>query len=67
MIVCLCHRISDRQIRQAAAQGCADFEQLQEDLLVATACGACHDCATALFEKVVPDTTERKTWRLQTA
>lgn len=67
MIVCLCHRVSDRQIRQAAAQGCPDFEQLQEELLVATACGACHDCATALFDQVLPAAAERKAWRLQPA
>lgn len=45
MIVCLCHRVSERQIHLAVAQGCADFEQLQDELRVATACGACHDCA----------------------
>ncbi|NCT82562.1 MAG: (2Fe-2S)-binding protein [Comamonadaceae bacterium] len=51
MIVCVCHRVSDRDIAIAASSGCPSFEALQEDLRVATACGACHDCACAVFEE----------------
>jgi bacterioferritin-associated ferredoxin len=51
MIVCVCHRVSDRDIAIAASSGCASFEALQEDLGVATACGACRDCACAVFEE----------------
>ncbi len=50
MIVCLCHRVSDRDIARAARDGCASFDDLQIDLGVATACGACHDCARSCFE-----------------
>ncbi len=50
MIVCICHRVSDRDIAQAAREGCASFDDLQFELLVATACGACHDCARQTFE-----------------
>jgi bacterioferritin-associated ferredoxin len=45
MIVCLCHRVSDREIQQAAAGGCRSLDQLQDELRVGTACGACTDCA----------------------
>lgn len=48
MIVCLCRRISDRDIARHAPQ-CGDFEELQMETGVATACGACRDCAHALF------------------
>lgn len=51
MIVCVCHRVSDRDIAIAASAGCPDFETLQDDLRVATACGACRDCACAVFEE----------------
>jgi bacterioferritin-associated ferredoxin len=51
MIVCVCHRVSDRDIAIAASSGCPNFEALQEDLRVATACGACRDCACAVFEE----------------
>lgn len=45
VIVCLCHQVSDRDIARAARQGCASFDALQDELQVATACGACEDCA----------------------
>lgn len=48
MIVCLCHRVSDRDIAQAAAAGCASFDALQDETRVATGCGACLDCAQEL-------------------
>ena len=49
MIVCLCHRVSDRDIARACQGGCASFDDLQDQLAVATACGACHDCAHQTF------------------
>jgi bacterioferritin-associated ferredoxin len=51
MIVCVCHRVSDRDIAIAASSGCPDFDALQDDLRVATACGACRECACAVFEE----------------
>lgn len=51
MIVCICHRVSDRDIARAVRAGCESFEALQDDLRVATACGACHDCASATFRE----------------
>lgn len=59
MIVCVCHRVSDRDIRAAAAAGCPDFDALQDELRVATACGACHDCAQACFATAPRPATER--------
>ena len=50
MIVCLCHRVSDRDIRRAVAEGTRNFEVLQDETRVASACGACHDCARAEFD-----------------
>jgi len=49
VIVCLCHRISDRDIARAAKEGCPDYDALQEDLRVGTSCGACDDCARTVF------------------
>ncbi len=51
MIVCVCHRISDRDIARAAREGCASFDELQSELAVATSCGRCHDCARETFLK----------------
>jgi len=49
MIICLCHRVSDRDIAREAAGGCPSFEALQDELRVGTACGACQDCAQETF------------------
>ena len=49
MIVCVCHRVSDRDIGRAVREGCHDFEALQAELRVGTACGACLECASDTF------------------
>lgn len=49
MIVCVCARISDRQIRKAAAEGAHSLECLQFELGVAMQCGNCADCATRVL------------------
>ena len=46
MIFCVCRRITDHQIRQAAADGAVSLECLQFELGVATQCGRCADCAS---------------------
>ena len=53
MIVCLCHRISDRDIHREVRGGTACFEQLQDDTRVASSCGACHDCAREVFDQAL--------------
>ena len=50
MIVCLCHRVSDRDIKVAVRSGTTCFEVLQDDLRVAASCGCCHDCAREVFD-----------------
>lgn len=50
MIVCLCHRISDRDIQRAVREGTTCFERLQDDTRVASSCGCCHDCAREVFD-----------------
>ena len=49
MIVCVCRRVSDRQIREAVAAGADSLEHLQIDLGVAMQCGRCADCATRVL------------------
>jgi bacterioferritin-associated ferredoxin len=50
MIVCLCHRVSDRTIDSEVRRGCHSFEALQDELCVGTACGACEPCARQTFD-----------------
>jgi len=51
MIICVCHRVSDRDIARVAREGCASFDELQFALGVATRCGKCHDCARNTFHE----------------
>ena len=44
MIVCVCHRVSDREIARHARAG-MDFSDIQLELGVATQCGQCESCA----------------------
>ena len=54
MIVCLCHRISDRDIVDAVHAGIRCFDSLQDETRVASSCASCHDCAVSVFERVYP-------------
>jgi bacterioferritin-associated ferredoxin len=44
MIVCVCHRVSDREIARHARAG-MDFDDIQFELGVASQCGQCEGCA----------------------
>lgn len=49
MIVCVCKRVSDRQIRERAEQG-QNLEEISFELGVATQCGCCRECAEQLVQ-----------------
>jgi bacterioferritin-associated ferredoxin len=51
MIICICHRISERDIAAQAAAGCASFDDLQVETGVATHCGCCRECAAEAFAR----------------
>lgn len=51
MIVCVCHRISDRDIHRQAQAGCTSFDELQFETGVSTCCGRCTDCAKEEFHR----------------
>jgi bacterioferritin-associated ferredoxin len=44
MIVCVCRRVSDREITRHVRAG-MDFDEIQFELGVATQCGQCECCA----------------------
>jgi bacterioferritin-associated ferredoxin len=53
MYICVCHAISDRQIREAVDQGADSLEKVQAHLPVASCCGSCADSARELIESQV--------------
>lgn len=58
MIVCVCHRVSDRDITREARAGCRSFDEMQDELRIGTGCGSCLECARQIFDVVrcAPDT-----------
>jgi bacterioferritin-associated ferredoxin len=53
MIVCICRRISDREIARHARAG-LDFDEIQFELGVATQCGQCEGCARDVVAQCAP-------------
>ncbi|MCE1191892.1 MAG: (2Fe-2S)-binding protein [Acidovorax sp.] len=53
MIVCVCRRISDREIARHARAGMS-FDEIQFELGVATQCGCCEGCARDVVAQCSP-------------
>lgn len=56
MYICVCHAISDRQIREAVDRGAGSLCEVQAYLPVAACCGRCEDSARAVIESHVEST-----------
>lgn len=56
MIVCVCNRVSDRDIVRHVQSG-MDFSDIQLELGVATQCGQCEGCARDLVAQCCPAPT----------
>jgi bacterioferritin-associated ferredoxin len=74
MIVCVCRRISDREIARHARAGMG-FDEIQFELGVATQCGQCEGCARDVVAqcsgtcptaniKLATNPSEGSTWNL---
>ena len=53
MIVCVCHRVTDREIARHARAGMS-FDDIQFELGVATQCGNCESCARDVVAQCSP-------------
>lgn len=49
MYVCICHAVTDKQIRAAAENGASSVADLSATLGVAAGCGCCADLAAAVL------------------
>jgi bacterioferritin-associated ferredoxin len=49
MYVCVCNRVTDKQITEAVRRGADTLEAISRELRVATCCGRCRDCATRVI------------------
>lgn len=53
MYVCICNRVSDREIVDAVDSGLSSFDALRKELNVATCCGRCEDCARRIMSDAI--------------
>ena len=51
MYVCLCHAVTEDDIRDAVRQGAGGLAELRERLSLATSCGACVSEARACLDR----------------
>ena len=51
MYVCICNGITDRAVREAAAQGARDLADLRALTGCASTCGSCADLALEVLHK----------------
>lgn len=51
MYICICHEVTDREIKHAANNGASSFKDLRESLNVGSSCGRCADCAKGLLKE----------------
>ncbi|SCK20031.1 (2Fe-2S)-binding protein [Vogesella sp. LIG4] len=58
MYVCLCHGITDREIRSAVANGATRMSDLAKELGVASECGRCACSANQLRKEVLLQISE---------
>ena len=56
MFVCICNAVSDQQIADAVKAGARDIEDVQEILMVSTACGTCRQTAEAVIANTLLET-----------
>jgi bacterioferritin-associated ferredoxin len=50
MYVCICHAVTDRQIREVVDQGARSLVEVQQVLPVAGCCGRCADTACEVID-----------------
>ena len=67
MIICLCHRLSERDIERAAEHGVRSFEELQDETCIARNCACCEECARETFDDALAACAGRRQRRAETA
>ena len=50
MYVCICHGVTEKDIKKAASEGVSSIQELQLKTGAATGCGGCLDNATEVLQ-----------------
>lgn len=51
MIVCVCHNISESEIRSAIHRGLDDMHALRDNLGIGSCCGKCKSCTKKILRE----------------
>ena len=54
MYICICNGVTDKEIKEAVANGATQLSDLQMNLGVATCCGKCADAACSFLPNPNP-------------
>ena len=57
MYVCVCHAVTDKQVREAISQGSHSLRDLRRQLGVTTSCGKCGRCVRDILQQSRPAVT----------
>lgn len=57
MYVCVCNRVTDKEIQRAVEIGHDSLDALCSELRVGSCCGRCKDCALRLIHSVTGEQT----------
>jgi bacterioferritin-associated ferredoxin len=61
MYVCVCHAVTDKDIRKAVDRGACSLFDVQNELPVGSCCGRCEDTAQSVVDEYLskrrPDST----------
>lgn len=60
MIICICHNISEAEIKSAIQAGSDDMHSLRENLGIGSDCGKCKSCAKKILRECAADEKEHK-------
>jgi bacterioferritin-associated ferredoxin len=60
MYVCVCHAVSDRQIREVVDQGARSLFEVQCQLPVGSCCGRCQDTASQVVSEHIQSRAQRQ-------
>jgi len=51
MIVCVCHNVSESELKSAIRSGMDNMHSLREHLAIGTCCGKCKSCAKKILRE----------------
>lgn len=58
MFVCICHGVTDTEIKTSIEEGATTYKQLQTELKVGTQCGKCCRCTKHILNNKLMEIAE---------